>query len=67
MHIHSNLAQSSAPNPAWSTLPDSGIHLRRPRGMADAQAIACLRQEINLAVHTELDPQFLEHEKKEMS
>ena len=67
MQFHPNLAQPRVTNPAWSMLPDSGIHLRHPKGMADFQAVTSLRQEINLTVHADLDPQFLEHEKKEMS
>jgi hypothetical protein len=43
----------------------SDIILRHPMRAADFQAIAHLRQELNLAVHAGLDPQFLEHEKKE--
>jgi hypothetical protein len=46
--------------------PASDITLHHPRRAADRRAIAQLRQQINLAVHAGLDPQFLEHEKKEM-
>lgn len=66
MQINPSRVQSKGAEPAWPTSPASDITLRHPRRAADSRAIAHLRQEINLAVHAGLDPQFLEHEKKEM-
>jgi len=65
MQIQSNLVHSSVTELDCAIRSVGDIILRHPNRVGDAQAIAQLRREINLALHAGLDPQFLEHEKKE--
>lgn len=66
MQVNHRLRRSKVAESTWPMAPASDITLHHPRRAADRRAIAQLRQQINLAVHAGLDPQFLEHEKKEM-
>ncbi|HXD40279.1 MAG TPA: hypothetical protein VN649_06935 [Ramlibacter sp.] len=48
-------------------LPVDELELRHLRSPRDFDAVRALRGHIDLSVHLGVDPQFHEHEKKEMS
>jgi hypothetical protein len=57
-------AESAIPEPLTITPADIRVNLL---DSSQVEAVQSLRQEINLDLHYRLDPDFISHEKKEMS